>query len=765
MKRLFDHTYIVPVIFSLLFCASSQAVVDSDSPKQASHASIMAKADSAGKVRVIVRMKTNTTYAELSASSMAMDSRKTRVVSKLRQLNSADVKKFQHLPITSAEVDSEGLSSLLNNPDVEEVFEDKLFKPYLADSTSLVGSTTAVNSGSGGSGQVIAILDTGVDSSHPFLSGKVVDEACFSKTSGDSTSICPNGSNSQLGTGAAEPCSGICNHGTHVAGIAAGKGSSFSGVAPDANIMAIQVFSKFTGSYCNGASSCVLAYTSDILSGLEHVYSMKDTYNIASINMSLGGGAYSSACDSEVYKSTIDLLKAANIATVIASGNDGYSSQISSPACISSAISVGATTKSDGIASYSNSSELLDILAPGSSIESSLPGTGYGYYSGTSMATPHVAGAFAILRSKYPKSTVDEILAVLKTSGVAVTDSRNNITRSRIKIDSAIAAYEPSIEEEPVLEEPVIEEKPIRIRNDFSPDGKSDIHWRNRLTAERQVFHMNGANVISSQTINDNKDLNSKFVGIGDLNGDNNADVVWRNNLNGSSTIDIMNGASITSSASLNIQTDLSWSTVGIGDFDGDGKDDLLWKNATTGEVRISFMNGTTLASDQSVTTVGTEWEIKGVGDFDGDGKSDILWRHSANGRVWMHLLDGVTITTSSHIAYTSLSWDIEKVGDFNGDGKYDILWKNNQHGRVWTYLMNGALITNGNLAGPGEHVAFSALSWDIKSASDFNGDGKDDIFWRNNTTGENWMYLMDGSNILIQNPVQAITDLQWTVE
>ncbi|MFK8068598.1 MAG: S8 family serine peptidase [Gammaproteobacteria bacterium] len=748
MKRSFDSKNFATVILSLLLCSICHASEASDALSQASHSTIMSNADDTGKVSVIVKMKTNTSSAKLSASSMAIDSRKTRVVSKLRKLNSINVKKFQHLPITSAQVDSEGLNALLNNPDVAAVYEDKLFKPYLTASTSLIGSTTTLGSGAGGSGQLIAILDTGVDSDHPFLSGKVVHEACFSKTSGDSTSICPDGSNNQIGTGAAEPCINDCEHGTHVAGIAAGKGDSFSGVAPDANIMAIQVFSHFTGAYCNGASSCVLAYTSDILSGLEHVYSMKDTYNIASVNMSLGGGAYSSACDGSIYKSTIDLLKAADIATVIASGNDGYSSQVSSPACISTAITVGSTTKSDAISSFSNSADLLDILAPGSSIQSSIPGTSYGYMSGTSMATPHVAGAFAAIRSKYPTSSVDEILTALKNTGVSITDTRNNITRSRIQIDSAL-----------------VELKPIKIRNDFSPDGKSDIHWRNNLTAERQVFHMNGSSVISSQIINDNKDLGSQIVGVGDFNGDNNADVVWRNNQNGSSTIDIMNGINITSSVSLNIQNDLSWSTVGIGDFDGNGNDDLLWKNTTTGEVRVSFMNGASLVSDQSVTTVGTAWDIKGVGDFDGDGKDDILWRHTANGRLWMHLLDGATITTSTHIAYTSLSWDIKKVGDFNGDGKYDILWKNSESGRVWTYIMNGTSIENGSISAPGEHIAFSALTWDIKTTSDFDGDGKDDILWRNDTTGENYMYLMNGSNIAAEQSVDALSDLHWTIE
>jgi subtilisin family serine protease len=145
-----------------------------------------------------------------------------------------------------------------------------------------------------------------------------------------------------------------CSHGTHVASIAAGdNGSTIVGVAPDANIIAVQVFSLFTStSSCGGFSSCMLSYTSDQIAALEHIYELRNTYNIASVNMSLGGGSYIDACDGDGRKAAIDNLRAAGIATVIASGNNGYRSSLSAPACISSAISVGATDDSDNVASF-----------------------------------------------------------------------------------------------------------------------------------------------------------------------------------------------------------------------------------------------------------------------------------------------------------------------------------------------------------------------------------------------------------------------------
>ncbi|MCD6387899.1 MAG: S8 family serine peptidase [Desulfobulbaceae bacterium] len=312
----------------------------------------------------------------------------------------------------------------------------------------LIGATDAWFSGYGGDGQVVAVLDTGIESSHSFLSGKVVHEACFSTNyaSDSASTLCPNGLETQVGTGAGEACtvSSSCDHGTHVAGIVAGKGTggtTFSGVAQDADIMAIQVFSRFDDpDICTYGSPCVLSFTSDQISALEHVYAQKDNFNIAAVNMSLGGGHYASTCDSDsaATKAAIDLLRSVGIATIIASGNDGYTDGISSPACISSAISVGSTTKSDVVSSFSNSAQILNILAPGSSINSSVTGNGFLSFNGTSMAAPHVAGAFAVLRSEAPDASVAEILNALQSTGATITDSRNGIAKSRIQVDAAL---------------------------------------------------------------------------------------------------------------------------------------------------------------------------------------------------------------------------------------------------------------------------------------------------------------------------------------
>ena len=318
------------------------------------------------------------------------------------------------------EASPRALEAIQRSPLATDVVEDRLNEPYqdepaskdldsvnLAESSPLIQAPTMWANRFTGSGQTVAVLDTGVDSSHPFLGGRVTEEACYSLTSN-----CPNGSTTQTGPGSGVNCTYAasgCRHGTHVAGIAAGQGSNFSGVAKGADVMAVQVFSRFTGTHCEGGEDpCTLSHTSDQMKGLERVYDLRSTRDFSSVNMSLGGGRYYSNCDMQesASKAVIDNLRsegiATVIATVIASGNNGFTDSMGTPACISSAVSVGSTTESDAVSSFSNSASILSLLAPGQSINSSVPGGGFAVFNGTSMATPQVAGAWALLKQQTP---------------------------------------------------------------------------------------------------------------------------------------------------------------------------------------------------------------------------------------------------------------------------------------------------------------------------------------------------------------------------
>jgi len=194
------------------------------------------KASSEGSVRVIVQLGV-TTFPEgelESAEAVALQRQdittmRSAVLAELAGTGHRTIREFETIPFVALEVAPDAMTALEASPNVVGVEEDRLLSPLLSQSVPLIGADQAWAAGFDGTGIVVAILDSGVEKTHPFLSGKVVEEACYS-----SNGTCPNGLASQTGPGAGVPCTYAangCQHGTHVAGIAAGSGVSFSGVA------------------------------------------------------------------------------------------------------------------------------------------------------------------------------------------------------------------------------------------------------------------------------------------------------------------------------------------------------------------------------------------------------------------------------------------------------------------------------------------------------------------------------------------------------
>ena len=172
----------------------------------------------------------------------------------------------------------------------------------------------------------------------------------------------------------------------------------------------------------------------------------------------------------------------------------------------------------------------------------------------------------------------------------------------------------------------------------------------------------------------------------------------------------------ITLNSVVNIPT--NWQVQGIGDFNGDGRDDILWRDESgltinwLGEADGGFADNYA----NSVVNIPTNWSVAAVGDFNGDGRDDILWRE-ANGLTidWLGEADGgFADNYTNSIVNIPTNWQIEGVGDFNGDGRDDILWRND-NGLVvnWLAQANGGFADNYT-----NSVVNIPTTWQVASSS-----------------------------------------------
>ena len=367
-------------------------------------------------------------------------------------------------PTANLIIDARALSVLQERPGIRRV-QSALHEFYPAEVSSseglsselgvsanlaTMGASTPVTgawaSGFKGAGKTIAVLDTGVQTDHPFLMNgtvqKTVGEACFASAFGYSTT-CPGGASmsvsepSKVGAGAPCPVDIVigtqkeCTHGTHVAGIAVGgDGTGNSGIAPEASLISVQVFSyKY-------ATNRITSTTGDIDRALQWLYNRRaDFPGLTAVNLSLGDGLlYTGFCnttEASTYSKVQQLLNV-GIVTVVAAGNESRTTGVSAPACLSNVVAVSALTAGSGAdlrANYSNIGPQVNVFAPGT-LTSSIPCDGTAAMSGTSMATPAVSGAIAILR----QGTVSDTVALLQDTGGPVA----GFAQPSVKLNNAI---------------------------------------------------------------------------------------------------------------------------------------------------------------------------------------------------------------------------------------------------------------------------------------------------------------------------------------
>ena len=328
---------------------------------------------------------------------------------------------YAHVPALAGRLRREALGRLDAVPGLVAASGDPELHAFLDDSTKFIGSDRLRRQGVTGSGVNVAVIDTGVDATHIDLRDAVVAQLCTLVP----RDRCGSGDN---------PASDLDGHGTHVAGIVGSRGKrSGYGVASGAGIIAV----KYLEARATGAGSNMIEAL-DLLLG-------RDDVDV--INMSLGTALlFDGDCDdvdaySRALASAFGRLRAAGAVAVAASGNDGSSNKLASPACIASVVSVGAIDDADrSVADFTNRGPNLDLLAPGVAIISDGLRGGVDTKSGTSMASPHVAGAFALLMAEAPWASPDLLEQVLKENGQRPTVRLGGNEAVTIKVDAALTA-------------------------------------------------------------------------------------------------------------------------------------------------------------------------------------------------------------------------------------------------------------------------------------------------------------------------------------
>ncbi len=351
----------------------------SDNKIAATLAAAMAAPDAPSEQRIIVKYKRDLSTATRPLAGVARP------------------KHFSLVPAAAMRASAEQIRALAADPGVETIWPDLKVHTCLDVSAPHIQAPQVWAAGYTGRNVPVAIVDTGIDPTHPDFAGRIIAMADF--------------------TG--EGTSDNHGHGTHVAGITAGAGSTYKGIAPEAQIYAAKVL--------HGDGS---GYMSEVMAGLEWAVQQ----NVKVINLSLGGEG---PCDgTDALSTTCDAVVDQGVMVCVAAGNSGPgASTVGAPGCARKVLTVGACSNTDAIASFSargptgDGRVKPDVLLPGVSIASCrAQGTSMGTpvdtlytrASGTSMATPHAAGVAALLLEAFPALTPAELKARIMTTAISL---------------------------------------------------------------------------------------------------------------------------------------------------------------------------------------------------------------------------------------------------------------------------------------------------------------------------------------------------------
>ena len=410
------------------------------------HPAVEAALAAEGRAEVILTLRERAgDDASLAAMERSVAASQDALLAGLPEGAFALASRPQAIPVLAGSLTPAGLALLRVHPLVTSVEPDRWLTPSLAESLPTMGvDQVRARYGLDGEGIGVAVLDTGIDPNHPDFGNALVAQQCFSSgTRSCAPSNLPKSADATDEHG----------HGTAVSGIILSRGEvSPPGVAPAADLIAVRVFRDRGG-----------APTRDIVDGLDWVLRNQGPMNIRVVNMSLGGGgSFGVNCDNQAasMKSAFQRLTNRGVSIFVATGNNGFPSKVSFPACVSNSTAVGATfdTSYDSapgcrgmgavdnhtITCFTNRGRAMDILAPGSMITTSKMGGGTTTGAGTSYAAPMAAGVAALLYQVDPDLRPADVERILEQTGRTVEHPDNDDTFPLVDALAAIESILPA---------------------------------------------------------------------------------------------------------------------------------------------------------------------------------------------------------------------------------------------------------------------------------------------------------------------------------
>ncbi|MBL9147130.1 MAG: VCBS repeat-containing protein [Phycisphaerae bacterium] len=297
-------------------------------------------------------------------------------------------------------------------------------------------------------------------------------------------------------------------------------------------------------------------------------------------------------------------------------------------------------------------------------------------------------------------------------------------------------------------------------RDRCNQDQRSDIVFHNKTSKAVNVWFMNGLAVSGGGPVSlTAASTKWKAEGLGDFDGDGHADILWRTDT-GALVIWFLVGQLVMEATEIEGAGALpkTWSILAIGDINGDRMADLVLRNPLTNTVHAWMMRAQHRIDTKTLGSA-NGFTFAASGDFNGDGNVDLAFRTTENGAVFLWLLDGTAfsggfVTNANPIAS---NWQVQATGDLDGDGNDDIVWRNTQDGQVNGWLMDGLVRKAGGSIGA------IALDWTLETSADLDGNGKGDLVWRNGTTTQVNGWMMDGLTKLSGGAI-GTTGSGWTV-